>query len=50
MQEKGKNCTMQRCSQVHKVGIEASEGSGVQGLDPSQKSWPFIWLESMKEC
>ena len=42
MQDKGKNCMMQRCSQMHEVGIEASEGSGVQGLNPSQKSQPFI--------
>ena len=35
---------------MHKVDVESSEGSGVQGLNPSQKSQPFIWLESMKEC
>ena len=35
---------------MHEVSIESSEGSGVQGLDPSQKSWPFIWLWGAKEC
>ena len=34
---------------MHKVGIEASELSGVQGLDPNENSQPFIELESMKE-
>ena len=50
MWEKGKNYMMQRHSQMHEVNIEVSEGSGIQGLDPSQKSWPFVWLESTKEC
>ena len=35
---------------MHNIGIEAYKGFDVQGLDPSQKSWPFIKLESTKEC
>ena len=41
---------MQRCSSVHKTGIETSGGSDIQGLNPSPKSQSFIWLESTKEC
>ena len=42
MQAKEKNCMMQRCSCMHEVSIKASEGSGIQGLDPNQNSQPLI--------
>ena len=32
------------------VSIEASEISGVQGLDPKKNFQPFIWLVIAKEC
>ena len=35
---------------MHEISIEASEVSGVQGLDPNENFHPFIWLESAKEC
>ena len=35
---------------MHELSVEASEGSGVQGLNSSQKSWPFIWIERVKKC
>ena len=33
---------MQRYSQMHTVNVEASEVSGVQGLDPNENFQPFI--------
>ena len=33
---------MQRYSQMHEVSIEASEVSGVQGLDPNENFQPFF--------
>ena len=35
---------------MHKVSAEASEVSGVQGLDPNENFQPFIQLGSMKLC
>ena len=32
---------MQRYSQMHKVSVEASEVSGVQGLDPNENFSAF---------
>ena len=42
-------CMIQRYSQIYKVSIEASEVSGVQGLDPKENFQPFIWLGSVKD-
>ena len=43
---------MQRSSRFVQLegSIEASEISGVQGLDPKENFHPFIWLVITKEC
>ena len=35
-------CMMQRYSQMYKVSVEASEVTGVQGLDPKENFQPCI--------
>ena len=43
---------MQRSSRFVwlEISVEASEISGLQGLDPKKNFQPFVWLVIMKEC